>query len=97
MGEGITEWYYIKSLQDVFKGLNFEPGYPKQTNRTTKQAIISSYLTDKEYGRKENTQKKMYEQLQKMTFEDIKAFSEQNLKGQKESVCNTWKQRPNQF
>ena len=53
------------------------------TNRTTKQAIISSYLTDKEYGRKENTQKKMYEQLQKMTFEDIKAFSEQNLKGQK--------------
>ncbi len=53
------------------------------TNRTTKQAIISSYLTDKEYGRKENTQKKMYEQLQKMTFEDIKAFSEQNFKGQK--------------
>ena len=53
------------------------------TNRTTKQAIISSYLNDKEYGRKENTQKKMYEQLQKMTFEDIKAFSEQNLKGQK--------------
>ncbi|MED9962551.1 MAG: RloB family protein [Bacteroidales bacterium] len=32
LGEGITEWYYIKSLQDVFKGLNFEPGYPKQTN-----------------------------------------------------------------
>ena len=25
----------------------------------------------------------MYEQLQKMTFEDIKAFSEKNLKGQK--------------
>jgi predicted Zn-dependent peptidase len=53
------------------------------TNRTTKQGIISSYLNDKEYGRKENTQKQMYEQLQKMTFEDIKAFSEKNLKGQK--------------
>lgn len=32
LGEGITEWYYIKSLQDVFKGLNFKPDYPKQTN-----------------------------------------------------------------
>ena len=32
LGEGITEWYYIKSLQDVFKGLNFKPDYPKLTN-----------------------------------------------------------------
>lgn len=32
LGEGITEWYYIKSLQDVFKGLNFKPDYPKQTS-----------------------------------------------------------------
>ena len=24
LGEGITEWYYIKSLQDVFKGLNLD-------------------------------------------------------------------------
>ena len=53
------------------------------TNRTTKQGIISSYLNDKMYGRADNSMKKYYEALQKITFDDIKAFSETKLKGQK--------------
>jgi predicted Zn-dependent peptidase len=53
------------------------------TNRTTKQGIISSYLNDKKYERQAGSMQKYYEQLQTITFEDIKAFSETKLKGQK--------------
>lgn len=53
------------------------------TNRTTKQGIISSYLNDKQYEREAGSMQKYYEQLQTITFEDIKAFSETKLKGQK--------------
>ncbi len=53
------------------------------TNRTTKQGIISSYLNDKKYERQAGSMQKYYEQLQTITFDDIKAFSETKLKGQK--------------
>ena len=32
LGEGPTEFYYFKSLCDVFKGLTIKPDYPKDTN-----------------------------------------------------------------
>ncbi|MBQ0090239.1 MAG: RloB domain-containing protein [Prevotellaceae bacterium] len=32
LGEGPTEFYYFKSLCDVFKGLTIKPDYPKHTN-----------------------------------------------------------------
>lgn len=32
LGEGPTEFYYFKSLCDVFKGLTIKPDYPKYTN-----------------------------------------------------------------
>lgn len=32
LGEGPTEFYYLKSLSDVYKGLTIKPDYPKHTN-----------------------------------------------------------------
>lgn len=32
LGEGPTEFFYFKSLCDVFKGLTIKPDYPKHTN-----------------------------------------------------------------
>lgn len=32
LGEGPTEFYYFKSLGDVFRGLTVKPDYPKHTN-----------------------------------------------------------------
>lgn len=32
LGEGPTEFFYFKSLNDVFKGLTIKPDYPKHTN-----------------------------------------------------------------
>ena len=32
LGEGPTEFFYFKSLCDVFKRLTIKPGYPKHTN-----------------------------------------------------------------
>jgi hypothetical protein len=50
LGEGITEWYYIKSLQDVFKGLNFKPDYPKQSSLKELELKIEEGIT-KRYSR----------------------------------------------
>lgn len=32
LGEGPTEFFYFKSLCDVYKGLTIKPDYPKHTN-----------------------------------------------------------------
>ena len=32
LGEGPTEFFYFKSLCDVFKRLTIKPDYPKHTN-----------------------------------------------------------------
>ena len=50
LGEGITEWYYIKSLQDVFKGLNFKPDCPKQSSLKELGLKIEEGIT-KRYSR----------------------------------------------
>lgn len=34
LGEGPTEFYFIQSLADEFKGINIYPSYPKHTNMT---------------------------------------------------------------
>ena len=40
LGEGPTEFYYLKSLSDVYKGLTIKPDYPKHTNLTELEAKI---------------------------------------------------------
>ena len=40
LGEGPTEFYYFKSLCDVFKGLTIKPDFPKHTNLTELEAKI---------------------------------------------------------
>ena len=32
IGDGPTEFYYLKSLSDVYRGLAIKPDYPKHTN-----------------------------------------------------------------
>ena len=40
LGEGPTEFFYIKSLCDVFKRLTIKPDYPKHTNLKELEAKI---------------------------------------------------------
>jgi hypothetical protein len=40
LGEGPTEFFYFKSLCDVFKGLTIKPDYPKHTNLKELEAKI---------------------------------------------------------
>lgn len=41
LGEGPTEFFYFKSLCDVFKHLTIKPDYPKHTNIKELEAKIS--------------------------------------------------------
>ena len=40
LGEGPTEFYYLKSLSDVYKGLTIQPDYPKHTSLKQLEAKI---------------------------------------------------------
>ena len=44
LGEGPTEFFYFKSLCDVFKRLTIKPDYPKHTNIKELEAKIAEYL-----------------------------------------------------
>lgn len=41
LGEGPTEFFYFKSLCDVYKGLTIKPDYPKHTNIRELEAKIA--------------------------------------------------------
>lgn len=41
LGEGPTEFFYFKSLCDVYKGLTIKPDYPKHTNIKELEAKIA--------------------------------------------------------
>ena len=41
LGEGPTEFFYFKSLCDVFKRLTIKPDYPKHTNIKELEAKIA--------------------------------------------------------
>ena len=45
LGEGPTEFFYFKSLCDVFKHLTIKPDYPKHTNIKELEAKISEGVT----------------------------------------------------
>ena len=42
LGEGPTEFFYLKSLCDVFKGFTIKPDYPKHTNIKELEAKIDN-------------------------------------------------------
>ena len=72
LGEGPTEFYYLKSLSDVYKGLTIKPDYPKHTNLTELEAKIEEgvrlgyryifCVIDMDNKAKEST-KRQYEKL----------------------------------
>ncbi len=41
LGEGPTEFYYLKSLGDVYKKITIKPDYPKHTNIKELEAKIA--------------------------------------------------------
>lgn len=45
LGEGPTEFFYFKSLCDVFKGLTIKPDYPKHTNIKQLESKIVEGMT----------------------------------------------------
>ena len=45
LGEGPTEFFYFKSLCDVFKRLTIKPDYPKHTNLKDLEAKIEEGIT----------------------------------------------------
>ena len=50
LGEGPTEFYYFKSLCDVFKGLTIKPDYPKHTNIKELELLINMLLVERKEG-----------------------------------------------
>ena len=46
IGEGETEYYYIQSLVDMFRGLKIKPDYPKSTNMTQLGKKIASTIAE---------------------------------------------------
>jgi hypothetical protein len=50
LGEGPTEFFYFKSLNDVFNGLDIKPDYPKHTNiKELKSKIIDGIAMGYDY------------------------------------------------
>jgi hypothetical protein len=49
LGEGPTEFFYFKSLCDVFKRLTIKPDYPKHTNikELPERCVLDSVLISK--------------------------------------------------
>jgi len=45
LGEGPTEFFYFKSLCDVFKRLTIKPDYPKHTNLKELETKIEEGIT----------------------------------------------------
>ena len=45
LGEGPTEFFYFKSLNDVFKGLTIKPDYPKHTSIKELELKITDGIT----------------------------------------------------
>ena len=45
LGEGPTEFFYFKSLCDVFKRLTIKPDFPKHTNIKEMEAKIAEGVT----------------------------------------------------
>lgn len=42
LGEGVTEYYYFKSLCDLYKNLTIKPDYPKHINLKELEAKIEN-------------------------------------------------------
>lgn len=51
-----------------------------RTNRTLKEGIIYSYLSDKKLGRTENINKVLFESIPTMTIDDVIAFNHKYIK-----------------
>lgn len=46
IGEGPTEYYYIQSLADLFKGITIKPDYPKHTSMWELSKKISTSVEE---------------------------------------------------
>ena len=52
-----------------------------RTSRTTGMDVLWSYINDRDMGLKENRGRKIFEELQSLTIEDVKAIQEKWVKG----------------
>jgi len=48
LGEGPTEFFYFKSLNDVFKGVTIKSDYPKKTNTKRLEFKITFNIMNKQ-------------------------------------------------
>lgn len=88
LGEGPTEFFYLKSLCDVFKGFTIKPDYPKHTNIKELEAKIVNGV---EMGynhifciidmdtKNEEPEKSQYAQLKKKVFETYMQTKERTV------------------
>lgn len=58
-----------------------------RTERTTKVNVLWSYIALQDLGLTENRSRALYEEVQKLTFDDVKAFQEKWVKGRKYTYC----------
>ena len=52
-----------------------------RTSRTTGMDVLWSYINDRDMGLKENRGRKIFEELQSLTIEDVKAIQDKWVKG----------------
>ena len=58
-----------------------------RTARTTKVDVLWSYIFLQDLGLTEDRKKALYEEVQKLTLDDVKAFQEKWVKGRKYTYC----------
>lgn len=58
-----------------------------RTARTTKVDVLWSYIFSQDLGLTEDRKKALYEEVQKLTLDDVKAFQEKWVKGRKYTYC----------
>ena len=58
-----------------------------RTERIIKSNVLWNYIQAEDLGLKTDTRKALFEQVQKMTLQDVKAFQEKWIKGRKYIYC----------
>jgi predicted Zn-dependent peptidase len=58
-----------------------------RTERILREQILWSYLNDTEFGYTTDSRKHIYDNVQNMTLEDVKAFQEKYVKGKPYTYC----------
>lgn len=86
----------MKGLSDLLDEMPYSAGgyssakesvlQDMRTQRITKSAVLFDYLRAQDLGQKTDIRKDIFEKVQKFTFDDVKKFQAQNIKGKPKTI-----------